>query len=212
MEVSRWQLLRGRVRRTVAARRRPLAAVTAAAAVLAAVQAARPAPAPTTPAVMVARDLPAGTVLESDDVRVSDVPADLLPDGAVPPDAVPVGRSVAAPLRTGEVLTDLSVVAPTGLQAHPSGTVLATVRVTDPAATDTVDVGDRVSVIGADLRSTGGAQVVARAVLVVALPGGADPAAGLSEGAPVVLAVDEATALALAEATVDSALSLVVTG
>jgi len=211
MDVSRWQLIRGRVRRTIAARRRPLAALVAAAAVVAVVQAARPAPPATTPAVLVARDLPAGTVLGADDVREVDVPSDLLPDGAVPTDDVPVGRPVAAPLRAGQLLTDLSVVSPTGLEAHPSGTVLATVRVTDPAATQAVDVGDRVSVIGADLRSGVGAEVVARAVLVVALPGG-DPAAGLSQGAPVVIAVDEPTALALAEATVDSALSLVVTG
>lgn len=160
---------------------------------------------------MVARDLPAGHRLEAGDVRSTDVPAALVPDGALSPSQLPVGRPLAAPLRAGGLLTDLSVVSPTALGAHPDGTVLTTVRITDPAATEAVDVGDRVSVIGADLRASGAATVVARGVLVVSLPGG-DPAGGLGQGAPVVLAVDEPTALALADAAVGGTLSLVLTG
>lgn len=160
---------------------------------------------------MVAADLPAGHPLEADDVRAQDVPADLLPDGAMVVGEVPFGRPLAAPLHAGQVLTDLSVVAPPALQAHPPGTVLATVRITDPAATEAVAVGDRVSVIGADLQSVGAATVVARRVLVVALPG-EEPVGGLAQGRPVVVAVDEPTALSLADAAVGSALSLVLTG
>ena len=160
---------------------------------------------------MVLSDLPAGHLLQPEDVRAREVPTDLLPEGTLDIDDLPVGRPVAAPLRAGQLLTDLSVVSPTALQAHPPGTVLATVRITDPAATETVAVGDRVSVIGADLRSVGAATVVARAVPVVALPG-EESDGGLGHGRPVVLAVDGATALALADAAVGSALSLVVTG
>jgi hypothetical protein len=39
-----------------------------------------------------------------------------------------------------------------------------------------------------------------------------DPVGGLGEGRPVVVAVDELTALELAEAAVGSALSVVLTG
>jgi hypothetical protein len=113
-------------------------------------------------------------------------------------------------MRSGELLTDLSVVSPTALETHPDGSVLATVRITDPAATEAVDVGDRVSVVAADLQKAGAAKVVARRVIVVSLPGG-DPGGGLGQGAPVVLAVDEPTAVALAGATVGGALSLVLT-
>jgi Flp pilus assembly protein CpaB len=179
--------------------------------VAAAVQAARPADPPTERAVVAVSDLPAGHVLQRDDVRAREVPTDLLPQGALGVEDLPVGRPVAAPLRAGQLLTDLSVVSPTALQSHPPGTVLATVRITDQAAIETVAVGDRVSVIGADLRSSGAAFLVARRVLVVALPGeGSD--GGLGQGRPVVLAVDEATALSLADAAVGSALSLIVTG
>lgn len=183
----------------------------AAAAVASAVQAARPADPPTARAAMVVSDLPAGHILQPDDVRARDVPTDLLPQGALAIDDLPVGRPVAAPLRAGQLLTDLSVVSPTALHSHPPGTVLATVRITDPAAIETVAVGDRVSVLGADLRAVGPAAVVARRVLVVALPS-EESGAGLGQGRPVVLAVDEATALSLAGASVGSALSLVVTG
>lgn len=211
MDRARWLLIRGRGRRALAAHRRPLAALAAAAAVATAVQAARPSDPPTEQAVVVVSDLPAGHVLQRDDVRGREVPTDLVPQGALDVEDLPVGRPVAAPLRAGQLLTDLSVVSPTALHSHPPGTVLATVRITDPAAIETVAVGDRVSVIGADLRSVAPASLVARRVLVVALPG-EESDGGLGQGRPVVLAVDEATALSLAEAAVGSALSLVVTG
>jgi Flp pilus assembly protein CpaB len=211
MDRARWLLIRARARRALAVRRRPLAALVAAAAVAAAVEAARPSDAPTEQAVVVVSGLPAGHLLRPGDVRTREVPTDLLPHGALDIDDLPVGRPVAAPLRAGQLLTDLSVVSPTALQSHPPGTVLATVRITDPAAIETVAVGDRVSVIGADLRSAGAASLVARRVLVVALPG-EESDGGLGQGRPVVLAVDEATALSLADAAVGSALSLVVTG
>jgi Flp pilus assembly protein CpaB len=182
----------------------------AAAAVATGIHAARPASPDTRQAVVVAADLPAGHLLENGDVRTRQVVTDMLPDGAVDMDELPVGRLLAAPLRAGQVLTDLSVVSPSALQAHPPGTVLATVRVTDPAATEAVAVGDRVSVIGADLQARGEATVVARRVLVVALPG-EEPVGALGEGRPVVVAVDELTALSLAEAAIGSALSVVLT-
>jgi Flp pilus assembly protein CpaB len=159
---------------------------------------------------VVTRDLPAGHRLQTGDAGSVDVPTALVPKGALATSRLPVGRHLAAPMRAGELLTDLSVVSPTALQTHPEGSVLATVRITDPAATEAVDVGDRVSVIAADLREAGAAKVVARRVIVVSLPGG-DPGGGLGQGAPVVLAVDEPTALALADATVGGALSLVLT-
>jgi hypothetical protein len=203
--------MRARARRVVAARRRPAAAVLAAAAVVTGIHAARPTAPATQQAVVVAEDLPAGHLLEQADVRTQEVAHDMLPSGAVDMDDLPVGRPLAAPVRAGQLLTDLSVVSARALQAHPPGTVLATVRVTDPAATEAIAVGDRVSVIGAELHARGGASVVARRVLVVAMPG-AESVGGLGEGRPVVVAVDELTALELAEAAVGSALSVVLTG
>lgn len=206
-----WQRSRARARRAVAGHRRSIAALLAAGAVASGVHAARPSPPETGRVAVVTRDLPAGHRLEAGDVRSQDVPTGLVPDGALTASQVPVGRPLAAPVAAGSLLTDLSVVSPTALDAHPEGTVLATVRITDPAATEVVDVGDRVSVLAADLQAAGAAAVVARRVLVVSLPG-EDQGGGLGQGAPVVVAVDEPTALALADATVGGTLSLVLTG
>lgn len=189
-------------------RRRVIAAVLAAAVVASTVAATRPAPPPTARAVVVAVDLQAGHVLRADDISPLDVPPALLPKGAISADRIPVGRVVASPLRAGQVLTDTAVLAPSLLAGHPPDTVLATVRVVDPAATAAVRVGDQVSVVAADLMGSGGAAVVAARVRVVALPDSESGAISSGTGQPVLLAVDEATALDLAEASVGSQLSL----
>ena len=180
----------------------------AAAVVASTVAAARPAPAPTVRAVVVTADLPTGHVLSAGDVSTLDVPPELLPTGAVSAARIPVGRVVASPLREGQVLTDTAVLAPSLLQGHPSDTVLATIRVVDPAGTTAVRTGDRVSVVAADLMGGGGAAVVAAHVRVVALPGDEAGAVSPGTGQPVLLAVDEPTALVLAEASVGSQLTL----
>lgn len=206
---SAWRRHRDRLRRAFAVRRRLIAAVLAAAAVASTVAAARPAPAPTVDAVVVASDLPAGHVLRAQDVSTRDVPPDLLPSGAVAAGDVPVGRVVASPLRSGQMLTDTAVLAPSLLDGHPADTVLATIRVVDPAATAAVRPGDRVSVVATDLMGGGGAAVVAPGVRVVALPGDDDGASSPTTGQAVLLAVDESTAVTLAEASVGSQLTLV---
>ncbi|MBA2551591.1 MAG: flagellar biosynthesis protein FlgA [Nocardioidaceae bacterium] len=189
-------------------RRRPIAAVLAAAAVAGTIAAARPAEAPTVRAVVVAADLPAGHVLRAQDVSALDVSPDLLPSGAVATGAVPLGRVVAGPLRAGQVLTDTAVLAPSLLAGHPPETVLATIRVIDPAATAAARPGDEVSVVAADLMGAGEASVVASRVHVVALPDGETGTVAPGTGQPVLLAVDESTALRLAEASVTSQLTL----
>lgn len=158
-----------------------------------------------------AADLPAGHVVRSEDVSPRDVPPDLLPAGAVAAGRVPVGRVLATPLREGQILTDTAVLSPSLLEAHPYGTVLTTIRVVDPASMAAVRPGDPVSIVAADLMGAGEAEVVATSVPVVALPdettGGAYP----GTGRPVLLAVDQPTAVRLAAASISSQLSVLLT-
>jgi Flp pilus assembly protein CpaB len=149
----------------VLSRRRPLAAVCAAVAVLAVAHEARP-PRPATVAVEVAaRDLPSGAVLGAADlVRVS-VPADLAT--ARTPARV-VGRTLAAPVRRGEPVTDVRLVGPALAQGYP-GLVALPVRIPDPGAVALLRVGDRIDLVAADPQG-GGAEVVATDVPVMALP------------------------------------------
>ncbi|GGO72477.1 SAF domain-containing protein [Nocardioides deserti] len=182
------------VRRAVLARRRLLAAVLAAVAVAAALQAtARPAPA-TVAVTVAARDLPVGAVVGPEDLATAawapgSAPVDL-PD--------PVGRVLAAPVRAGEPVTDVRLVGP-GLTEGRPDLVAVPVRLPDAGMAALLEVGDEIDLLAADPRS-GGADVVASGVPVLALPVDDDAAVGGNglTGRLVVVgaAVTEVTAVA----------------
>src|SRR5690242_13846156 len=97
------------VRRAVLARRRALAAALTAVAVLAGLQAVAAPPPPHVPVAVAARDLPAGTVLAPGDVTTVDFAPGSVPSGLAGEVA---GRTLAAPLRAGEPVTDVRLVGP----------------------------------------------------------------------------------------------------
>jgi Flp pilus assembly protein CpaB len=153
------------VRRAVLARRRLLAAVLAAVAVASGLDAAAAPPPDEVGVPVAARDLPAGTVLGADDLRTAgfapgSVPAGLEPDAA--------GRTLAAPLRAGEPVTDVRLVGPALTEGYP-GLAAVPVRLPDAAMADLLRVGDRVDLVSADPQG-GGASVVATDVPVLAVP------------------------------------------
>lgn len=197
----------GRLRRAVLARRRPLAAALAALAVLAGIRATTAPPPPTTPVVVARADLPGGTPVRSDDLVTVDVDPDLVPSGASSSPARLVGRVLAAPVRAGEPLTDVRLVAPGLLDGYP-GLVAAPVRVADADVVRLLDVGDRVDVLAADPTGRAPAEVVAHAP-VVALPSSAGHEAASSVGGLVVVAVAEGDALELAARAPTHVLSVV---
>ncbi len=184
---ARARRLRRLYRRRVLAHRRLLAFVCAAAAVLVGIQAFRP-PAPPSDVVLVAaRDLPSGTVLRGADLTEVKYAAGTAPTSL---DPRPVGRTLAAPLRRGEPVTDLRLVSPTLVEGYP-GLVAYPVRVPDAGVVSLLRVGDRIDVLATDPES-GGAEVVLTGSPVLAIPRG-DQAAAI-EGVPgrlVLLGVPE---------------------
>ncbi|NHC25289.1 pilus assembly protein CpaB [Nocardioides sp. IC4_145] len=159
-------------RRAVLARRRLLAAVLAAVAVAAALEAtARPAPA-TVAVTVAARDLPVGAVVGPEDLATAAWAPGSAP--AALPD--PVGRVLAAPVRAGEPVTDVRLVGP-GLTEGRPDLVAVPVRLPDAGMASLLEVGDEVDLLAADPRS-GGADVVASGVPVLALPVDDDTAVG----------------------------------
>lgn len=208
MSRIRLHAIRRDLRRALYARRRLLAGIFAALAVVAAIQAARPAPPPTRVVLTAATDLRAGEVLSPEDVALVESAPELVPDGALDPAGPPFGRTLAGPVRAGEPLTDVRLVQGELLAGFDPGTVLATVRVFDPAAAVHLEPGDRVDVVGSDPRGGLTASVIAPDATVV-IPPTADDAITLGDGAPVVVAVDEPTALALADAAVRLQLTVV---
>jgi Flp pilus assembly protein CpaB len=194
----------------VLARRRILAAVLAGLAVLVAVRANAAPPPPTATVLTAARDLPAGALVGADDLTSAQFAPDSVPAGVLPRAAAAVGRTTTGPVRAGEPLTDVRLLAPDLLAGYP-GLVAAPVRIGDPGTARLLRVGDRISLIAADPQGEAVPIEVARAVPVIALPRApAGPSTELAGGALVVVAVPSEVARELAGHAVASFLTAVV--
>lgn len=196
------------LRRALLWRRRLLAAGLAAAAMAFALEALAPPTTGTVRVLVAARDLPGGARLGNGGARLVRRPADVVPVGAlsrVDPSAV-----LAAPVRRGEVLTDVRLAGTAALRGLPDGLVAAPVRVADAQSAALLRSGDVVDVLAA--RSEGGdqARLVAAGVRVLSVSRGED--AGLvaaADGALLLLATSPPTAARLAAAEVTDRLSVV---
>jgi Flp pilus assembly protein CpaB len=164
----------------VARHRRLFAAALAGAAVLATIAAVRPA-APATATVWVAaRDLAGGAPLSAGDLRPAAIAHDLVPAGAVPNAAAVAGRTLAAPVRRGEALTDVRLVGGALAGGYGADLVAAPVRLADAGAAALLRPGDLIDVLAADppteLGAPRGPERAARTVAVGArvalVPGG----------------------------------------
>jgi Flp pilus assembly protein CpaB len=187
-----------RVRRVVLARRRLLAALLTGVAVAAGVQAATAHPPPSVGVLTAARDLPAGAVLGSDDLVSVDFAPDSVPSGATR-DAV--GRTLAAPVRRGEPVTDVRLLGPALTAGDPELTAVP-VRLPDAAMVALLEVGDRIDLIATDPQGSG-ASVVATGVPVLALPPGSAETDGSGQpGGLVVVGVAPTEVTGLADAGV----------
>lgn len=206
--------------RAVSWHRRKLAVVAALAAMLTGINAALP-PEPATVQVVSAVDrLDGGSVLTAEQVSLTRVPAELVPEGALTDVSAAVGRSLRAPVPRGQLLTDLSVV--TASRSVRAGRVVAPLRLADADVAALLTVGDTVDVVAADGEARKAA-VVASAVRVVGLPSAPDPSgdggalshagpaggSSASGGALVLVEVDRITATLLAQAAVTATLSVV---
>jgi Flp pilus assembly protein CpaB len=188
------------VRRAVLRRRRLIAALLAGIAVAAGVHAAAgPAPA-TVPVLVAARDLPAGVRIGAADLETVRFAPGSAPEAAADD---PVGEVLAAPLRSGEPVTDVRLVGPELTAGRPD-LVAVPVRLPDPGMVALLDVGDRIDLLATDPQA-GGATAVATDVPVLAIPGADDQtsASGLP-GRLVVVGADATEVNALAEAVVRS--------
>ena len=206
---SRLALLRRRVRRRVLGHRRLLSALCVAGAVLAGLQAAAPPPPRTVPVLTAARDLPAGTLLTDADLVATEFRPDSAPDGSATRSAA-VGRTLAGPLRRGEPVTDVRLVAPSLLRGYP-GLVAVPVRIPDPGTVALLRVGDRVDLLVTETDGSA-ASTLATDVPVLALPRSAASGAGpvTASGALVVLGTESGLAGPVSAAAVRGCLVVVI--
>jgi Flp pilus assembly protein CpaB len=205
---DRLTTVRRAVRRTVLARRRLLAGLLTAVAVAAGLHATTAEPPPSVAVLVAAHDLPAGSVVDAQDVRrVGFAP------GSVPEDLArePTGRTLAAPLRAGEPITDLRLVGPTLTDGYP-GLVAVPVRLPDAGMAGLLRVGDRIDLVAADPQGRS-AETVAAGVPVLALPDTPTEvgAAGLT-GRLVVVGAAAAEVTRIADASVRTFVTIAFAG
>jgi Flp pilus assembly protein CpaB len=203
-----------RIIRAAGWHRRLIAAALTAIAVASALSALAPGGPAVVSVLAAARDLPAGVTLTAGDLRTVRLPPRAVPDGALRPAGVPVGRMLAGPMRRGEALTDVRLVGGPLVDAlGSSGLVAAPVRIADAGAVRLLTPGVTVDVLAAtaDGRPTT-PTIVASAVRVIAVPSSRGSVDGFDDGALVVLATTPATATALAQAAARARLSVTILG
>ena len=196
------------LRRRVLARRRLLAALLAGVAVAAGLHTVRAEPAARVGVLVAAHDLPAGAVVGSADVRRVGFAPGSVPDGLADE---PAGRTLAAPLRAGEPLTDVRLVGPALTDGYP-GLVAVPVRLPDAGMAGLLRVGDRIDLVSADPQGAS-AEVVATDLPVLALPDTPTEvgAAGLS-GRLVVVGAEPGDVSRIADASVRTFVTIAFAG
>lgn len=195
--------LRRDVRRRVLARRRLLAAVCTAVAVVAGLRTVTAPPPPTVTVMTAVHDLAAGSRVGPGDLRPLEFTPGSVPDGLADD---PTGRTLASPVRAGEPITDVRLVGERLAAAHPDRTTVP-VRLPDAGLVRLLQVGDRIDLVATDPQA-GTTEVVARDVLVLATPRDTAPSTGAAPpGALVVLGVTPTAATAVADASVRAFLS-----
>lgn len=200
---ARWGRRLVMLRRAVLRRRRVLAALLTAVAVVAALRTVSPAPEPTVAVLVASRDLVSGTVVRGADLVEAAYPTATVPDGLA---RGVVGRTLAAPVRRGEPITDVRLVGPTLMEGYDD-LVAVPVRLPDAGSVGLLAVGDRIDLVATD-PGVGDARVIALAAPVLALPAPteADSSGGLT-GRLVVVGASRTAAQAIAGAAVRDFLS-----
>lgn len=187
-----------------------VAAVCVGLAVAVVVYQLRPPAPPSTAVVVAARDLPAGTVLTDEDLRVTPMPVHYPGVGDL---QTALGERLAVALPEGAALSAPMLLGSGLVEAAPPGTVVLPVRLADAALMQLARPGDRLDLYLASGDATGaggGADRVAQGALILSLleDGQAEssllgpaPGAGAGNETVVVLAVRESDATLLTGAS-----------
>jgi hypothetical protein len=155
--------------------------------------------------VVAQHQLPGGALVSDADLVVRKVVAADAPHGFLSETTAAVGRTVAAPVAEGQILTDLALVSTRAVVG--AGHVVAPLRLADAGLVRLLRPGDVVDVVGADDRSSE-ARVVAAGARVVTVPAAQDTTSAESSGALVLVEVSAGAATALAQAGVGGSLTV----
>jgi pilus assembly protein CpaB len=99
--------------------------------------------------VVAVRDLSPGTVVEASQLTMRLLPVDAIPDGATKAPAAVLGRTLAAPVRRGEILTDVRLTGPDLARSVSNNPEMVSVplRLADPDVATLLHAGATVDVV-----------------------------------------------------------------
>ncbi|MEO7195527.1 MAG: SAF domain-containing protein [Pseudonocardiaceae bacterium] len=194
--------------RTLVLRRAAAAVLVGLAAVLALASGREPAAGDTV--VVAARDLTPGTVLGANEVTLRALPAPLVPDGATRSPTAVLGRTLAAPVRRGEPLTDVRL---TGSELIRTVTtnpdaVSVPLRLADPDVAVLLHPGATVDVVTVGERRDEPVVLARGARVLAVLETGTRT--GQRDGKLVLVALDPVSATRVAAASISQTLTVTV--
>ncbi|MFN2494714.1 MAG: SAF domain-containing protein [Pseudonocardiaceae bacterium] len=161
------------------------------------------------PVAIATRDLSPGTVLGGGDVVLHGLPAPAVPDGAARTTGAVLGRTLAAPVRRGEPLTDVRLAGPELTRAISTDPAAVSVplRLPDPDIAALLHPGAVVDVVTLGERQDEPVVLAQRAtVLAVLAPGSSRNAA--TEGRLVLVALDPLEANRVAGVSLSQAVTV----
>ncbi|MBY8857894.1 flagellar biosynthesis protein FlgA [Nocardia sp. CA2R105] len=165
--------------------------------------------------VVAAHDLPPGRAVAAADLRIAAFTANSLPGGAIHEPAPLLGATLSAPMRAGEIFTDLRVLGPrlaAAATAAPDARIVP-IRLADNAVAEILRTGDRVDVVAAaepDTPTATPARTLASGAVVVSIPERSDTGKSpRSEDRVVLIALDSAHATTVAAASLRTALTVI---
>jgi Flp pilus assembly protein CpaB len=163
--------------------------------------------------VVAARDLPPGTALTSNDVRLEKRLATSVPDGSQADPGAVVGSTLAGPARRGEVLTDVRLLGSRLAESTAGpGARIVPLHLADGALIDLVRVGDVVDVLAAPANESPGATQAASKVVatdaVVVLVSAKQKSQVADSDRVVLVALPARVANAVAGSTLGQAVTL----
>ncbi|MGH3872072.1 MAG: SAF domain-containing protein [Pseudonocardiaceae bacterium] len=158
--------------------------------------------------VVAARDLAPGTVLQESEVTMSGLPGQVVPDGAARTSATVLGRTLAAPVRRGEPLTDVRLAGPDLTKAvrTDQDAVSVPLRLADPDIATLLHPGAAVDVVTVGERQDEPVVLARNARVLAVLAAGSQAAA--RDGRLVLVALDPTAATRVAAASLSQTLTV----
>lgn len=139
----------------------------------------------TLPVLVAGRDLPAGTLLSAEDLRVVRASVALLPAAGFGTTVPVEGSRLAIPLLAGTPLLETMIIGPGLLAGTPSGTVAVPLRLNDASTSTLLQSGQHVNVVlteGNGFESKVVSRVLARSATILWTAVPTDPGQGAAWG------------------------------